>query len=272
MLIRLNNGVEIPKLGLGTFRAKGEEVYEAVKHALKIGYRHIDTAAIYENEAEVGRAVKDSGIPREEIFITTKLFQPDQGYLNTKNALHRSLEKLDMDYVDMFLIHWPISYQKTADSYQAMEELYLDGYTRAIGVSNFNFHHLEHLFDSAEIMPQVNQVECHIHLQNHKLHEFCRKNGIYLEAYAPLMSHEIKHLLENETLADIAKKYDKSIPQVAIRYQLQRDIITLPKSITKKRIEENFETLDFTLSQSDMEAIKKLNRAKKYFPEADNLN
>ncbi len=272
MNIRLNNGVEIPQLGLGTFRAQKKEAYEAVMHALKIGYRHIDTAAAYQNEEDVGRAIKDSGVPREEIFVTTKLFQPDQGYLKTKKALHKSLERLGLEYVDLFLIHWPMSYQLTADSYQAMEELYLDGYTRAIGVSNFNFHHLEHLFDTAEIIPQVNQVECHIHLQNHKLHEFCRKNGIYLEAYAPLMSHEIKALLENETMQEIAKKYDKSVPQIALRYQLERGIIILPKSVNKKRIEENYQTLDFTLDDADIDAIAKLNRARKYFPEADNFN
>ena len=269
--VKLNNGVTIPQLGLGTFRAKEKEAYEAVLHALKQGYRHIDTASIYGNEEEVGQAIKDSGIPREEIFVTTKLFNSDQGYLSAKKAFMKSLDRLGLEYVDLYLIHWPQTYELSADSWQALEELYLDGYTRSIGVSNFNFHHLEHLFETAEIIPQVNQVESHVYLQNHKLHEFCMKNGIYLEAYAPLASHEIKKLLENETMQKIADKHGKTIPQVAIRYQLERDIIVIPKSVTPKRIDENFDVFDFELSEEDTQEINKLNRGRKFFPDPDNI-
>ncbi len=268
---KLNNGVTIPLLGLGTFRAQEKEAYNAVLHALKNGYRHIDTAAVYGNEEEVGQAIKDSGIPREELFITTKLANPDQGYLSTKKALRKSLERLGLDYVDLYLIHWPKSYELTADSYQAMEELYLDGYTRSIGVSNFNFHHLEHLFETAEIIPQVNQVESHIYLQNKKLQEFCMKNGIYLEAYAPLASHEISKLLENEKMQAIAKAHGKSVAQVALRYQLERDIIVIPKSVTPKRIDENLDVFDFELTDEEFETISNLDRGRKFFPEPDNF-
>jgi len=269
--IKLNNGVTIPQLGLGTFRAKEKEAYEAVLHALKQGYRHIDTASIYGNEEEVGQAIKDAGIPREEIFVTTKLFNSDQGYLSAKKAFMKSLDRLDLEYVDLYLIHWPQTYELSADSWQALEELYLDGYTRAIGVSNFNFHHLEHLFETAEIIPQVNQIESHVYLQNHKLQEFCMKNGIYLEAYAPLASHEIKKLLENETMQKIADKHGKTIPQVAIRYHLERDIIVIPKSVTPKRIDENFDVFDFELSEEETQEINKLNRGRKFFPDPDNI-
>ncbi len=269
--IKLNNGVTIPQLGLGTFRAKDNEAYESVLHALKSGYRHIDTASIYGNEEQVGKAIKDSGIPREDIFVTTKLFNSDQGYLKAKKALKRSLQRLDLDYVDLYLIHWPQSYELTADSYQAMEEMYLDGLTRAIGVSNFNFHHLEHLFETAEIIPQVNQVETHVFVQNHKLQEFCMKNGIYLEAYAPVASHEIERVLENETLSEIANKYNKSNPQIAIKYLLERDIIVIPKSVTPKRIEENIDLFDFSLMDEEIEKIDGLNRGRKLFPDPDNI-
>ncbi len=272
MKFRLNNGVEIPAIGLGTFRSKDEDAYKAVLHALKNGYRHIDTAMVYGNESDVGRAIKDSNIPREEIFVTTKLWNGDQGYLSTKRALKRSLERLKLEYVDLYLIHWPKDYQKTADSYQALEELYKDGFTRAIGVSNFNFHHLEHLFDTAEIMPQVNQVECHVKVQNIKLQDFCMKHGIHLEAYAPMMSHHIDELLEVEVLQNIAKKHQASVPQIAIKYLIQRDIIAIPKSTTPKRIDENLKALAIQLDDEDMEAIRKLNSGRKSFPDPDNID
>ncbi len=269
--IKLNNGVQIPQIGLGTFRAKDNEAYEATLHALKSGYRHIDTASIYGNEEQVGQAIKDSNIAREDIFVTTKLFHDDQGYLKAKRAIERSLKRLGLDYVDLYLIHWPLSYQLTADSYQALEELYLEGKTRSIGVSNFNFHHLEHLFETAEIIPQVNQVETHIFVQNHKLQEFCMKNGIYLEAYAPVASHEIDRVLENETLGEIAKKHGKTNPQIAIKYLLERDFIVIPKSVNPGRIEENIDLFEFSLSDEDIDTINGLNRGRKFFPDPDNI-
>ncbi|MFP4287438.1 MAG: aldo/keto reductase [Candidatus Izemoplasmataceae bacterium] len=270
--VTLNNGYEMPILGLGTFRSKESEAYEAVLHALKNGYRHIDTAAAYGNEGEVGKAIKDSGVNREEIFVTTKLWNTDQGYLSAKKAMMKSLKHLGLDYVDLYLIHWPKSYELTKDSYQALEELYYEGYTKAIGVSNFNFHHLEHLFETAEIMPQVNQVECHLYYQNVKLQEFCMKHGIYLEAYAPFMSQHIGELLKDENVQAIANKYKKSVPQIALRYLIERDIIVIPKSVTPKRIEENIDVFDFSLSEEDFKTLRSLNRARRYFPEPDNID
>lgn len=268
----LNNGVAIPAIGLGTFRAKDAEAYEAVLHALKVGYRHIDTAAIYQNEEDVGKAIKDSGVPREEIFVTSKLWPTELGFLSTKKAFFKTLERLGLDYLDLYLIHWPGSYEKNADAYQAMEELYDEGYIRAIGVSNFSFHHLEHLFETARIMPQVNQVETHLRLQNHKLQDFCMKHGIYLEAYAPLMSHFVHELLEEEALQEVAKKHQKTAGQVALKYLYDRDIIIIPKSSNPKRIEENLAIDDFILDDDDLLKLAKLQKARKYFPDPDNFN
>lgn len=270
--IKLSNGVLIPQIGLGTFRSKDEDAYNAVLHALKIGYRHIDTAAIYGNEEQVGKAIKDSLVPREEIFITTKLWNSDQGYESAKEALKKSLERLDLDYIDLYLIHWPQTYQKAADSWKYMEEALNEGLVRSIGVSNFNIHHIEHLLLTANVKPMVNQVECHIGLQNHKLQQFCSSHNIYLEAYAPLMSHHVSELISNETLINIGDKYNKTPAQVAIKWLLQRDIIALPKSITLHRIEDNFNVFDFELKENDMDEIRKLNNARKIFPEPDNID
>ncbi len=268
----LNNGIEIPAVGLGTFRSKDEDAYNAVLHAIKVGYRHIDTAAVYRNEAAVGRAIKDSGVPREELFVTTKIYNGDQGYMNTRRAVVASLEKLGLDYVDLFLIHWPVSYELSRDTYRALEDMHIEGYTRSIGVSNFNFHHLEHLFETAEIMPVVNQVESHVYLQNEKLQDFCMRHGIRLEAYAPFLSHKISELFKDETLQDLAKKYGKTIPQLVLRYQVEREIVVLPKSITPARIEENLDIFGFQLSEEDFKTMHSLNRAWKIFPEADNFS
>ncbi len=269
----LHNGVDIPAIGLGTFRSKDEDAYKAVLHALKNGYRHIDTAAAYGNEEEVGRAIKDSGVDRKDIFVTTKLWNKDQGYLSAKRALKKSLDRLGLEYVDLYLIHWPKDYQKTADTWQALEDLYLDGYTRAIGVSNFTFHHLEHLFETATITPMVNQVETHLKLQNHKLQEFCMKNGIYLEAYAPLMSHHIKdELLNDEDVAEVAKKYDASNAQIALAFLAHRDIIIIPKSVTPSRIDENLESMNITLDDEDYKTLRAINRGRKFFTEPDNVD
>lgn len=269
--ITLNNGNLIPQIGLGTFRSQDDAAYEAVKHALKVGYRHIDTAAIYGNEAEVGRAIKDSGIAREEVFITSKVWNEDQGYMATRRALKRSLEKLDLEYLDLYLIHWPKTYARSAETYKALEDLYEEGFIRAIGVSNFSFHHLEHLFATANIMPQVNQVECHLYLQNEKLLNFCRMHGIHLEAYAPLMSSHVKELLQDEVLQKLAQKYHKTAAQIALRFLIEREFIILPKSVTPARIEENAAIFDFELSDEDMHALRKRNRGRRYFPDPDNI-
>lgn len=269
--VKLNNGIEIPIVGLGTFRSKSEDVYQAVIDAIEAGYRHIDTAMIYGNEEAVGKAIKDSNIPREELFITTKLWNNDQGYESAKVALELSLEKLGLEYVDLYLIHWFKGYELALDSYRAMEELYNEGKIKALGVSNFNVHHIMKIIENCTIIPTVNQVETHIELQNEFLQEYCESVGVKLEAYAPLMSHNIGDLLTNETMVGLAEKYKKSVPQIAIKWLVTRGIIVIPKSINKVRIVENFDIFDFELTQEDMSNIKKLNKANKMFPEFDNV-
>ncbi|ULT57684.1 aldo/keto reductase [Neobacillus drentensis] len=253
----LHNGVKMPWMGLGVFKVKeGEEVVESVKAALKNGYISIDTAAIYGNEEGVGQAIKESGIPREELFITTKLWNSEQGYESTLNAFETSLNKLGLDYLDLYLIHWP-GKDKFKDTWRAFEKLYKDGRVRAIGVSNFQIHHLEELISSAEIKPMVNQVEYHPHLTQKELHAFCRKEGIQLEAWSPLKQGQ---LLSEPVLVDIAQKYNKSVAQVILRWDLQNEVVTIPKSIKEHRIIENTEVFDFELSQEDMDRIDGLNQ------------
>jgi len=272
MKIKLNNEVEVDQLALGTFRSKPGEAYDAVKFALDAGYRHIDTAAIYGNEKDVGRAVNDSSVPREEIFVTTKVWNSEQGYESALKAFEHSLSELEFDYVDLLLIHWPKSYEKTRETWRALEEIYASGKAKAIGVSNFKIHDLQNLLEVAKVIPVVNQVECHIGLQNHRLKEFCDQYGIILEAYAPLMSHQIETLLSNEVLQEIAKKHNASIPQVAIKWLLQRGLIALPKSVHENRIISNFESLNVELDSDDMAEIRKLNNARRLFPDSDNID
>jgi diketogulonate reductase-like aldo/keto reductase len=269
--VKLNNGIEMPIVGLGTFRSKEEDVYQAVLDAIEAGYRHIDTAMIYGNEEAIGKAIKDSKIPREELFITTKLWNSDQGYEKTKAAFELSLKNLDLEYIDLYLIHWFKGYELALDSYKAMEELYNEGKIKALGVSNFNVHHIMNLLENCTVKPTVNQVETHIALQNEFLQEYCESVGVKLEAYAPLMSQHISDLLSDETMNRIAKKYNKSVPQIAIKWLVTRGIIVIPKSIRKTRIIENFNIFDFELNSEDMADIKKLNKARKIFPEFDNV-
>jgi diketogulonate reductase-like aldo/keto reductase len=268
----LVNDCKIPIIGLGTWRSEPNDAYNAVLKAIESGYRHIDTAAVYKNEEMIGKAIKDSKIPRSEIFLTTKLWNSDQGYQNTKKAFIESLKKLDTNYVDLYLIHWFKGYDLALETYRAIEELYAEGKIKAIGVSNFNIHHLQYLLDNSKIKPMVNQVETHIYLQNHFLHDFCKQNNIQLEAYAPLMSRKINELLANETLRKIAEKYNKNVVQVVLRWFIERRIVVIPKSITPERIEANIQIFDFSLDESDMAEIRKLNRGMKMFPEFDNID
>jgi diketogulonate reductase-like aldo/keto reductase len=270
--VKLSNNYDMPIIGLGTFRSKENDAYNAVKVALEQGYRHIDTAMIYGNEEEVGRAIKDSGVPREELFITTKLWNSDQGYESTLKAFETSLKNLGLDYVDLYLIHWFKGYDKALDTYRAFETLYEQGKVKAIGVSNFNVHHLMYLLEHAKIPPMVNQVETHVSLQNHFLHDYCKEHNIQLEAYAPLMSHHIEDLLKNETMAKVAKKHNKTIPQIAIRWLIERDIVVIPKSITPSRIAQNFDVFDVQLDEQDMKDIRSVNTGKKIFTEFDNVD
>lgn len=269
--ITLSNGVVVPQVALGTFRTTADETYQSVLTALQAGYRHIDTATRYGTEAAVGRAIKDSGIPRHELFITSKVYKTHQGYELTMESFEESLRLLGLDYLDMYLIHWPTTDEADASTWNALEELYLAGKTRAIGVCNFRIHHLEHLMKHATIMPMVNQVEIHIELQQHRLQEFCQTHQIALQAYAPLMSFEIKDLLANTTLQSIAGQRNTTVPQVALAWLLKRGIIIIPKSKTPSRILENLTAQDLELTEAEMIQIRGLNKARMLYPDADNI-
>ncbi|MDB5259457.1 MAG: hypothetical protein JWO73_665 [Candidatus Taylorbacteria bacterium] len=264
--IKLNNGVTIPRLGLGVWQTKdGEEVETAVKLALAAGYRMIDTAMIYENEIGVGKAIRDSDVPRNEIFVTTKLWNADQGYEKALKAIDASLEKLGLDYVDLYLIHWPAAndlwegeapLNKREETWKAMEEIYKSGKAKAIGVSNYTITHLEQMKAYATIHPTINQVEFHPFLFQKDLLEYCDKHSLVLEAYSPLAQGK---KLADDRVTAIAKKYGKSNAQVFIRWSLQHGCVAIPKSVHKARIEENIDVFDFELSAEDMLAIDALN-------------
>ncbi|RXY98364.1 aldo/keto reductase [Fictibacillus sp. S7] len=253
----LHNGVKMPRFGLGVFKVKeGEEVIESVKAAIKNGYISIDTAAIYGNEEGVGQAIRESGVSREDLFITTKLWNSEQGYESTLKAFETSMEKLGLEYLDLYLIHWP-GKDKYKETWRAFEKLYNDGKIRAIGVSNFQVHHLEDLMSSCEIKPMVNQVEYHPHLTQKELHAFCKNNEIQLEAWSPLKQGQ---LLEDPALKEIADKHNKTVAQVILRWDLQNEVVTIPKSTKEHRIIENADVFNFELSSEDMERIDGLNQ------------
>lgn len=251
----LSNGVEIPVMGLGVYKnTDQEELKSAIETALQAGYRHIDTAAVYNNEAGVGRAVKESGILREELFITTKVWNTDQGYEETLAAFERSLEALGLEYVDLYLVHWPMPGTYT-DTYRALETLYDSGKVRAIGVSNFHEHHLETLFKECRIKPVLNQVEYHPHLPQKELKEFCRRHDILLEAWAPLKRGG---LFDHPVIVGAAEKYGKSPAQIILRWDIQNGVSTIPKSVTPERIKENADIFDFELTDEEMKQIDTL--------------
>ena len=265
----LNNGVEMPRFGLGVYKAEdGEEVKEAVKAALEAGYRSIDTAAFYDNESGVGAAIEESDVPREEIFVTTKVWNDQQGYDETLAAFKESKEKLGLDYIDLYLIHWPIK-DKFTDTWRALEKLYKDGEVRAIGVSNFKPHHLQELMKEAEYVPVLNQVEFHPRLTQEETRAFCYDNKIQMEAWSPLMRGG---LFDNETIKNIAEKHDKTPAQVILRWDLQHDFVTIPKSVHAKRIKENADVFNFELTQSDMDQIDALNRDERTGPDPDEMS
>jgi diketogulonate reductase-like aldo/keto reductase len=264
----LLNGVAMPRLGLGVWRSQeGEEVERAVTAALNAGYRSIDTAAMYGNEAGVGRAVRASGIAREQIFVTTKVWNDQQGYDSTLRAFEQSFHNLALDHVDLYLIHWPVK-GKYKETYRALEELYDQGRVRAIGVSNFKEHHLEDLMGSCRIKPMVNQVELHPLLTQKKLLMFCRKEGIQAESWRPLMQGN----LDLPLLQELATKYAKTPAQIVIRWHLQLGVVTIPKSVTESRIRENADVFDFELLPEDMNRIDALNTDHRYGADPDNFN
>jgi diketogulonate reductase-like aldo/keto reductase len=269
----LHNGVNMPWLGLGVFKVEeGSELIQAVKSAIAHGYRSIDTAAIYDNETGVGQAIKealqDNNLSREDLFVTSKVWTADMGYEETIAAYETSLAKLGLEYLDLYLIHWPVK-GKYKETWRALETLYKEGRVKAIGVSNFQIHHLEEVMKNAEIKPMVNQVELHPYLSQQALLSFCQEQGIQLEAWSPLMQGQ---LLDQPVLKQIAAKHSKSVAQVIIRWDLQRGIITIPKSTKEHRIIENVDVFDFLLTEEDMNLINALNQDQRVGPDPDNFD
>ena len=258
--LTLNDGRTIPQLGLGVFLVDPAEAERIVSDALEVGYRHIDTAMIYKNEEGVGRAIAASGIPREELFITTKLWNSDQGTDSARAALDTSLEKLGLDYVDLYLIHWPApKYGKHVESWQTLVELRESGKARSIGVSNFMQTHLDDLAQVSDVVPVVNQVELHPAFQQRELRAFQEPRGILTEAWGPLGQGKYE-LAELPGLAEIAERHSKSVQQVAIRWHLQEGIIVFPKTTKRERMIENAEVFDFELSADEMATIAAADR------------
>lgn len=256
-IVKLNNGVEMPIFGLGTFQMRsGRETQQAVLAALEAGYRLIDTAQMYGNEEDVGIALKKSGILREEVFITTKLWNSEHGYQKALNACEESLEKLGLPYIDLYLIHWPVHGLRN-ETWRAMETLLEKGKCRAIGVSNYMIRHLEELLGNSETVPSVNQVEFSPYLYLKDLLEYCRSHKIQLEAYSSLTKG---HKLNDPKLAAVAKKYSKTPAQVLIRWVLQKDVVVIPKSSHKGRILENADVFDFEISPEDMKLLDSFNQ------------
>ncbi|WP_308636882.1 aldo/keto reductase [Paenibacillus silvisoli] len=271
--VTLQNGVKMPLLGLGVWKVEeGATVVQSVKWAIAHGYRSIDTAAIYQNERGVGQgireAMQENGLTRDQLFVTSKLWNSDQGYESAIAAYETSLEKLGLDYLDLYLIHWPVK-GKYNDAWRALEKLYQDGRVKAIGVSNFHVHHLEDVMGNATIKPMVDQVEFHPRLAQPELRLFTKEHGIVLEAWSPLMQGE---LLGEPLLADIAAKYGKSVAQIILRWDLQHGVVTIPKSTNEKRIIENASLYDFELSTEDMARIDGLNENRRIGPDPDNFN
>lgn len=250
----LNNGVKMPYLGFGTYKSEDSQLNHAIKDALEIGYRHIDTASFYGNEEAVGNAIKESTILRKEIFLVSKLWNSDHGYEKTLKAFNSSIKKLRTDYLDLFLIHWPQLLNK--ETWRAFEKLYKEGYVRAIGVSNFTCNHLKELIENANIIPAVNQVEFHPRLVQNDLIKFCDEYNIQLEAWSPLMRGEIFGI---PLFMELSKRYGKTISQIVLRWDLQMGFCTIPKSTTYERIKENADIFDFEISKEDMDKIETLN-------------
>ena len=268
--ITLNNALNIPQLGLGVFQApNGEGTINAVKWALEAGYRHIDAAKDYGNEKSVGVGIRESGIARSEIFLTTKLWNEDIRKGCTKAAFEKSLDDLQTDYIDLYLIHWPANGYEQA--WREMESLYEAGKIRAIGVSNFQQHHLERLMNIARIVPAVNQIESHPYFNNQEMINYCQTRGITVEVWSPLGGTG-GNLLRDEILEDLAKKYKKTPAQIVLRWNIQRGVVVIPKSVHKDRIISNMKIFDFKLEHSDMQLINKLNRNQRIGPDPDNFN
>ncbi len=263
--ISLANGVAMPRLGLGTYKsAEGGDVERSVTAALGLGYRSIDTASLYGNEAGIGAAIAASGVPRSQIFLTSKVWNDEQGYESTLHAFDRSLTRLGTDYLDLYLVHWPR--EQTRDTWRAMERLYSEGSVRAIGVCNHLEHHLDALLVMADVPPMVDQYEFHPWLQQPSLREYCRSRGIVVEAWAPLMKG---HVAEVPELVAIGACHDRSPAQVAVRWLLQLDVVAIPKSVHPERVAENADVFGFALTAEEMDVIGRLDRGHRFGPEPD---
>lgn len=259
--VALNNGHKMPIFGLGTYRAQGPAAVEAVKAAIRAGYRHVDTAAFYCNEKEVGEAIRECGVPREEIFVTTKMWYTEHGYESARKAFNDSYKKLGLEYIDLYLIHWPGTSNDSkenpktrAETWRALEEIYAEGKVKAIGVSNYTIRHLQEMMNF-KVRPAVNQVEFHPLLFQKDLMEFCNKNGVVLQAYSPLGKGK---LLTQPVVVEVAKKYSKSPAQILIRWGLQHNVVEIPKSASEKRVSENADIFDFEISDEDMQKLNSL--------------
>lgn len=262
--VTLHNGIEMPVLGLGVYLIDNSNANQIIKTAIHNGYRSIDTAPMYENEEGIGKGIKESGIDRKDLFITSKIWNND-GYDETFNTFDQTLKKLGLDYLDLYLIHWP-GKNKFKNTWRALEELYFHQKVKAIGVSNFHIHHLNDLISIANIKPMVNQVEFHPRLTQKSLINYCKQENIQLEAWSPLMQG---NLMTNNTLLQISHKYNKSVAQIILKWDLQHGVVTIPKTTNEKRLIENMNIFDFELSTEDMKKIDNLNQDKRLGPDPD---
>jgi diketogulonate reductase-like aldo/keto reductase len=267
--VKLNNGIDMPYFGLGVFETKdGEEVIQSILYAIEAGYIHIDTASLYGNEKGVGEAIKQSKLKRNDIFVTSKVWNSDQGYQNTIEAFYRSLDKLGFDYLDLYLVHWPVK-NRYKETWKALEFLYYKKLVRAIGISNFLKHQIEDLKETAEIIPMVNQMEFHPYLVQQELIDYCKENSIRYQAWSPLMKGQI---LKNDVLVKLSAKYGKTAAQIILRWDLQKEVITIPKSVRKERIIENADIFDFELVTEDIKLIDSMDKNYRIGADPDNFS
>lgn len=263
---KLHNGSHIPQIGLGVYKVPSEQVYDSVASALELGYRHIDTASFYGNEEGVGKAIKDSGIPRDEIFITTKVWNNDHGFDKARQAFERSLKRLGLDYVDLYLIHWPVP-NIFPETWKALEQMYQEGTAKSIGVSNFLDHHLAALANTQTIKPAVDQIELHPKLMQKSTVNYCREHDIAVESWSPLGR---ARYLDDPLLVKLGEKYKKSPAQIVIRWHLQQDFIVIPKSVNKDRQKENISVFDFALDEADMKLLNQMDEGLRIGSHPDN--
>ncbi|WP_341301155.1 aldo/keto reductase [Lysinibacillus sp. FSL H8-0500] len=272
--VTLNNGLEMPLVGYGVFRVpEGDDLAEAVKTAITKGFRSIDTAQVYRNEESVGRgiraAIEEGLVTREELFITSKVWNDGLSYEETLAAYESSLEKIGLDYLDLYLVHWPGIDDNYIDVYKALEKIYQDGRVRSIGVSNFHVHHLENLLKETTVIPVINQIEFHPHLTQKEVRAYCKDKGIQVEAWSPLMNGS---LLEEALIQELAAKYDKTPAQIVLRYDVQCHVVTIPKTMTPTRMVENLDVFDFALTEEEMSQLDALNDGRRCGPDPEKFN